>query len=241
MTHQAQTANNFNLARGLVPLLLGVFLAFGVVGAHGQSLAAGAGISGTAHDFALDSTAAHRPVCAACHAPHGGSAQEPLWNPKLTTLEFSLYGSPTFVSPAGQPGIYSKLCLSCHDGTLAVLNYSGAKGSNLLAPRRLAGAAYSNKLSTRDHPIGVGYSSDSAVSDGSLADPDRGSVDVVATQASHRKTRSGSISMMMLAEGKVECTSCHDVHNRYTAGASSRGLVKVGLAGSALCLVCHEK
>jgi predicted CXXCH cytochrome family protein len=46
---------------------------------------------------------------------------------------------------------------------------------------------------------------------------------------------------MMLVGGKIECTSCHDVHNRYTAGSNAKGLVKVSLEHSSLCLKCHTK
>jgi hypothetical protein len=48
----------------------------------------------------------------------------------------------------------------------------------------------------------------------------------------------------MLLDGgtKMECSSCHDVHNKFTvATLSGRGLVKVGTGGSALCVTCHIK
>ena len=223
-------------------LMLGVFLSLGAGGARGQMQAAGSGIAGTVHDFSKAGSVAQQQACIACHAPHESSELAPQWNPKLAQHSYSLYNLASAVTPVGQPGTYSKLCLSCHDGTLAILNYSGSKGSNsLLATRRLSSANSQTQFATRDHPIGGSYDTALAASDGSLADPQSSPVALVTDQVGRNRTRAGSISMMMLADGRVECTSCHDVHNRFNAGDSSRGLVKVGLAGSALCLVCHQK
>ena len=44
----------------------------------------------------------------------------------------------------------------------------------------------------------------------------------------------------MLYGGKLECSSCHDVHNTFTADGGAM-LVKVTQAGSAICLACHDK
>jgi len=41
----------------------------------------------------------------------------------------------------------------------------------------------------------------------------------------------------MLFDGKMECASCHDVHNRF--GVS--GLLKMSNVNSELCLTCHNK
>jgi len=224
-------------------LKLGLAMMLGGLAAQAAQLDAGGGISGTAHDFALLGSGQSQPACIACHVPHETGVHESLWNPKLLLPAYSLYDATANAKAtrAGHAGAYSKLCLSCHDGTLAILNYSGARGNNLLTPAPRGAANTATSLAARDHPIGIGYDSNLASSDGSLADPQSGSVSMITSQTGRNSTRSGSIGMMMLAEGKVECTSCHDVHNRYTAGASNKGLVKVGLAGSALCLVCHQK
>jgi predicted CXXCH cytochrome family protein len=42
----------------------------------------------------------------------------------------------------------------------------------------------------------------------------------------------------MLYAGKLECASCHDVHNTFTNGGK---LLKVTAAGSAICIACHDK
>lgn len=74
-----------------------------------------------------------------------------------------------------------------------------------------------------------------ATSDGKLADPATRNVTIGSTVS-----KSGTIAALMLVNGKVECTSCHAVHNIYTVG-TNHFLVKVDVAGSALCLQCHNK
>jgi predicted CXXCH cytochrome family protein len=46
---------------------------------------------------------------------------------------------------------------------------------------------------------------------------------------------------MLLYGGKMECDSCHDVHNTFTVGGLGSGLVKVDPSGSKICLACHNK
>jgi hypothetical protein len=58
-------------------------------------------------------------VCKFCHAVHGAS-RAPLWGHKLSTATYHTYSSATLKSPRNQPDMGSKLCLSCHDGTVAV-------------------------------------------------------------------------------------------------------------------------
>lgn len=77
-------------------------------------------------------------ICVFCHTPHHGneSGVAPGWNRKLSDAWYTTYtssslsaldilgrnasGVPTTALP--QPGGSSKLCLSCHDGTLAIGN-----------------------------------------------------------------------------------------------------------------------
>ncbi len=227
--------------RNALWLMLGALLSAGVGATDMASLSAGGGITGTPHDFIAHGNGVDKRVCAQCHAPHDAGAQELSWSPKLVIPAFSLYSAPTAVIQKGDPGVNSRLCLSCHDGTMGILNYSGSRKNYLFAGGKLAGTAFSNRVAIRDHPIGSGYDTDLVRSDASMADPDARQVVLVSTKSPLNQTRTGNLAMMMLAEGRVECTSCHDVHNRYTVGATSKGLVKVGLNGSSLCQVCHEK
>ncbi len=173
-----------------------------------------------------------------CHAPHNVKPTGPLWNHAPSAATYTLYGSSTMDAAVGQPGSSSKLCLSCHDGTVGILDYAANTGGMSL------GDAYGcvdcfSVLGTNlknDHPVGITYDAVLATADGQLANPETKTVTIGATMS-----RTGTLASTMLVSGKVECASCHDVHNRYTVGASSRYLLKVSTTGSALCLQCHAK
>ena len=96
---------------------------------------------GTKHDF---SAAAWNPggeTCIVCHTPHGGdsavAADAPLWNHALNaTQTYTMYSRPLDGGAPGQPNALSKLCLSCHDGTIAVDSFGGTTGTLLTRDRR---------------------------------------------------------------------------------------------------------
>jgi hypothetical protein len=205
-------------------------------------ISAGAGtIVGSAHDFSTGANAAWSggQICVACHAPHGAMsiADAPLWNHTLSTATYTVYTSTTGTLNAtvGQPGSSSKLCLSCHDGTVAVNSFGGVTGTtNISAANNLT-----TNL-TNSHPIGFTYDAALVTADGALAP-----ITTAVTIGTGTKTKAGTIASNMLYAGKVECASCHDVHNTFTAappatGASAR-LTKVSMAASALCTTCHIK
>lgn len=183
------------------------------------------GIAGSAHDFSSASWQSDGEVCNKCHTPHNAKSEPnaPLWDHELTTATFTMYSSLTFdgagsvgTSPSGS----SKLCLSCHDGTVALDSYADATGTNFISGVGDLGAVLSD-----DHPVSFTYDASLAGTDGELFDPS------TATGVG------GTIANTMLYGGKMECASCHDVHNSTTADYL---LVKSN-AGSALCLTCHNK
>src|SRR5262252_8288263 len=59
-------------------------------------------------------------VCLFCHTPHRSTGEIPLWNHTLSQAIYIPYGSSTAKATIGQPTGSSKLCLSCHDGTVAL-------------------------------------------------------------------------------------------------------------------------
>ena len=216
-------------------LLTGALLLFtaSIVNAQVGAIAGG-GIDGSSHDARNWFGNNSRQTCIFCHAPHNTSTQGPLWSHASTTATYTLYASSTMTATPGQPGSISKLCLSCHDGTVAINNYAGGSGGLKFSA---GDTAYIGIDLSNDHPVGITYNAASAASNGKLADPTTKSVTIGSSVS-----KSGTITAMMLVDGKVECTSCHDVHNRYTVQTNSgRGLVKVNLAGSTLCLQCHNK
>ncbi len=185
------------------------------------------GIVGSAHDF---SSAAWNPsgeICVVCHTPHNGNTNvtdAPLWNHEVTTAQFVPYSSSTLDASVGQPDGVSKLCLSCHDGTVALDNFGGkTDGTTYISQND--GAYIGTDLSD-DHPVSFVYDAALASADGGLFDP--------------TTTNSGlgsTIDADMLYSHKLECASCHDVHN----GSGEESLLIKSNAASALCLTCHDK
>lgn len=92
--------------------------------------------------FAQDPTQTE--ICVFCHTPHGASSRAareiraPIWNRNLSTQRYAMYDqvwSKSFEGKlnTGQPSGFSRLCLSCHDGTIAlgsVINKPGSGGFN---------------------------------------------------------------------------------------------------------------
>jgi hypothetical protein len=197
-------------------------------------------ITGSPHDFSGSGWSGGQ-ICVACHTPHNSDTSvttAPLWHHTTTTATFTMYSRSTLDGTiTGQPDGVSRLCLSCHDGTVAVDSFGGATGGvymGSLNPNAVLGTDLSN-----DHPISITFNSTTAAADGALHDPATTNVTI---GAGGDKTRTGSISTVMLSNGTVQCSSCHDVHNSFTVpGTDGQPLLKVSKAGSAICLTCHNK
>lgn len=214
-------------------------LASGVILASG-AVAIGT-IVGSAHDgTAGGATWGSGQICLPCHIPHNaqkdGDDSYILWNHELTGATFAMY-DPFFMDEADRglrnqaspiAGGPSRLCLSCHDGTIALDSYGNATsttaGSMGDDPGTYGtpGTAGSRNLGTDlrdDHPIGIDYPADGTsgyFDDDSLTD-----VKLVDYGAQTRR---------------LECTSCHDPHD-----VTYPPFLRVTKDGSALCLKCHDK
>ena len=173
-------------------------------------------IVGTAHD--LSGTGGQTQICIFCHTPHNALSQlVPLWNHATTSASFTLYSNPGSLNAVpGQPAQNSKACLSCHDGTVAIDSYGGATGSTFVTGTALLGTDLSN-----DHPISFTYDAALATADGGLVTP--ASASLVATD-------------VPLYGAKLECASCHNVHEN-----AINPFLRKSNAASALCLTCHPK
>ncbi len=196
-------------------------------------------ITNSHHDFQSMSNTNGR-ICIACHTPHNADTQisdAPLWNHEITVASYTLYSTSTINSTINQPDGLSKLCLSCHDGTVAVDNHSGETGGTYFI--RAQGQVGPDL--TSEHPISFTYDAALATADGDLHDP--------TTQSSGLGS---TIDVDLLFNGKMECSSCHDVHiARNTNGCmgchfvgpyTTRSLsIRIDNDNSALCLTCHKK
>lgn len=199
------------------------------------SVASAASIVDSKHDmrtfFTNDTT---NQVCVYCHTPHmaAGYSTDPLWNHSLSTVaSYGVYSSvtmnvtPTELAGSGQTGV---LCMSCHDGTVAVNSvWNAPNGTSLGTTRNAAGTAALNasiQISSNaalgtdlsnDHPVNFSYAT-SQTNDVGI-----------------RTTPSGTTPLF---GGTVQCGSCHNVHDPANAP-----FLRQNNAGSALCLSCHVK
>jgi predicted CXXCH cytochrome family protein len=200
----------------------------------GISQAVNAQISGTKHDFSGKSWApAENKMCGVCHATHKAKNEPsaPLWNHQSTAVAaYTLYTSPTFDLQGGltitSPSASSKLCLSCHDGTVALENFGGTTTGNTYIPSNSKIGGVSGNDMSKEHPISFQYTDALATLDGSLSAP-----------TTTNSGLGGTIAKDMLFNNKMECASCHDVHNKFNVAH----LLKMSNTNSQLCLTCHKK
>ncbi len=210
-------------------------------------------------------------VCVFCHTPHGGNNTGPLWNRSLPGVgSFTHYNSATLstyltgLSVARNIGDESLLCMSCHDGSVAV--------SHLINdPNSLNGAAVTNSFdSNPDREILPQFPDPGARIGGSLAAPGgTGDLsddhpisfsyeDVYNEYQAGGSSRIGQLHSIVDAidngdgvrffgaTSRVECSSCHDPHVDYdfdspTGQVEYTPFLIMPNTGSALCLACHNK
>jgi predicted CXXCH cytochrome family protein len=189
-------------------------------------------IFGSPHDFRGPPWKRSGEICLPCHVPHSTQTlPAPLWDLGLSSDTYIVYGmtrSPAAnAKPSRQPDGLSKICLSCHDGIIASEVYGGHTGASAGDPGRgpMAG------MPGNDHPISFVYDSALAMKDKDLYDP--------ATRPSGMAGGTGTIDADLLFLKRMECASCHDVHN--TKAVPGTKLLVKETAGSALCLTCHNK
>jgi predicted CXXCH cytochrome family protein len=158
-------------------------------------------------------------MCKYCHTPHGGEGQKALWNQTLSAATYIPYSSSTMKAPSGQPTGDSKLCLSCHDGTVALGAMRHRKdnpGQQGFSARMAPGRAVLGTDLSDDHPVSFSYSA-------SLA----GGAQLKPAALLNDRVR-------LDANGEVQCTSCHDPHSNQNGK-----FLAVDNHASALCLSCH--
>ena len=162
-------------------------------------------------------------VCVFCHAPHRARLNTPyLWNRDENQSGFTPYDSTTMYATVGQPSGASMLCLSCHDGTIAL----GSVLSRTAEIPFAGGIRFipdgDKKLGTiisDDHPVSFVYDDNLASANGELVFP---------------STLTGDVKMDQL--GLLQCTSCHDPHD----DVYGNFLIKPNNF-SDLCNTCHNR
>lgn len=208
-------------------------------------------------------------ICRVCHSPHDKqrTAYQAglLWNRALSTAEYTPY---TFSDKAqgildwetngtkGKPKGTAKMCLSCHDNTVNFAQFDSYSGGGAIGPR--VSNAYMKTATFMDiydddhfvigmllyegeemslagtHPISVQYEGGFQLNDTTTTFP--GSTTTIADVLD---STAGGAAL-------VQCSSCHDVHDR-VAVAGTRLLRASNVAdgasqvASGLCLTCHDK
>lgn len=160
-------------------------------------------------------------VCVFCHTPHNALPQTPLWNRHGSTAHYRIYQSTTLDARVDQPSGESKMCLSCHDGSLALGAVLSRPELHPLAttPRTIPPGP--NDLTSDlsdDHPIGFRYDRALATADRQLRTPE-----VVSRE------------LPLGRHGEMHCTTCHDPHNN-----SEGNFLRITDRQGALCLTCHD-
>ncbi|MCX7793692.1 MAG: cytochrome c3 family protein [Thermodesulfovibrionales bacterium] len=208
--------------------------------------------------------------CIFCHTPHRANTNQTytnnpnppygstgnlngrfLWNRALPANTFQPYTSHTytFKNNPPQPGVFSLLCLSCHDG-IGAMNVllsrpspvpdMGAGNYNQfgdffndpnIRPLNIGDAACIGDTCTggtdlrNDHPVGFNYD-DAASADSSIWPYNQ-----LPSQLQARLT---------LTNRRMECNTCHNPHR--TNGPSDRNKFLVILPSEGdICLACHNK
>jgi predicted CXXCH cytochrome family protein len=161
-------------------------------------------------------------ICIFCHIPHQkGSATRYLWNRSDPANPYIPYFSSTLKADVGQPTGSSRMCLSCHDGTIALGAITSSpteipfRGGLRFIPENSA-SNLGTDLSD-DHPVSFVYDEMLALDDRQLREP------------------SALPPQVKLENNQLQCTACHDPHhNPY-----GHFLVMDNTASS-LCMACHD-
>lgn len=196
-----------------------------------------------------------REVCIFCHTPHSALSVAPLWNHTLSEAVYRLYSSATLLSPTSpviQPDKSSKLCLSCHDGTVALGSVVNVGGSASTISMQQSGAAITTLppsssafLGTNlsgHHPVSIELNAD-LVTD-KQAQCNAGAVTFkvclpLAGQSVRLMPTDNAYGASSPPRFGVQCTSCHDPHRDPSPPRSV--FLRVGDANDTdrLCSTCH--
>jgi predicted CXXCH cytochrome family protein len=162
-------------------------------------------------------------ACIFCHTVHHSNGEQPLWNHSMSSVSnYVVYSSARLDSlnlTVPQPNGSSRLCLSCHDGTVALGDVgSGAIQMQSGVTTMPAGSANVGTDLSADHPISFVYDSTLASRDPQIKDP---------------SMLAGKVRLDRMS--RLQCTACHDPHDNQFGN-----FLVMDNSGSALCLACHQ-
>ena len=176
-------------------------------------------IIGTAHNLSTSGSGPFKSqtedrICVFCHtpSPHNAVPDAPLWNRRSSG--YINYQSSTMDATPGKPGGSSRLCLSCHDGTIALGDMLSGSPDNDLRGTFLTGRSNLSNDLTNDHPVSIIYDPGLLATDPDLANP--AGVD------------------LPLEQGEIQCVTCHDPHDDTISPFLHRSM-----QNGELCTTCH--
>lgn len=161
-------------------------------------------------------------VCIFCHTAHNAGTEQPLWNRNTPVGPYTVYSSTSLQAKPGQPTGTSKLCLSCHDGTIAI-------GSVISRDQPIAMAGGVTTLPPGTTNIGTDLSDDHPISF-------RYDADLATRVPKLQQPSSLPLAIKLDTNREMQCTSCHDPHN----DANGKFLV-MDNSNSQLCNACHRQ
>jgi predicted CXXCH cytochrome family protein len=161
-------------------------------------------------------------ICGFCHTPHNANPEVPLWGYEISEASYNLYFSPSLDSILEQPGGSSKLCLSCHDGSIALMSTRQNKRS---LSKNISG--YNGLDLTGSHPVSF-VIDDSIISQNNKKDMLLKNLKEIKVSFDEKAIKE---------DNKMECTTCHDPHkNIFPQGDIPFGRIE---KFNLLCTSCH--
>lgn len=230
-------------------------LAFAAAASAQVTLTPGAGIEFSRHNFANATwnVAKQGELCGVCHIPHVEARDATrisstlLWGRQLSAATYIPYTSPTMQATMGQPTGSSRLCLGCHDGSVALEMFGSVTATtNTYVDTVMKVPGKDNFDFGADHPISIQY----PANDPGLRNKDTSWFGPTGTRFIKDYLEGDSAT----SAGLVQCSTCHDVHNRdivpgtnvlNTTPNPMNYLLRMSINNpgheSELCLACHIK
>jgi predicted CXXCH cytochrome family protein len=201
-----------------------------------------AGVSTTKHNLSITGPGPAQAlnetgICKFCHTPHNASPETPLWNHEITQVtDYIHYWSPTLLSyssPEDAPPIdgFSRLCLSCHDGTVALgaLIVRGEIIETIPDILTFGMEGYIGTDLSGGHPISIIF--DQNLASRRNVEPDLLHLNWPLTDK--------DVKLFPTQGGYgVQCTSCHDPHGG-RGGPEAPPFWRKQTYDD-VCLVCHD-
>jgi hypothetical protein len=200
-------------------------------------------ILGSAHDFKARYNGASYTLCNFCHIAHkfGSAPTGPgylLWEHTLSsTPSYGVYTSDSMASTPTDLGgqlTVSNLCLSCHDGTVAINSWYEPQNNKFYQPITQGTDFMPDDTTVRDltkqHPVNFTYpDATTAANIGMLPAADSKSLDGNGT--------------VPLYGGKMQCATCHDPHAGDSSGTHLFFRIFPSTAAQtatgSFCVYCH--